>query len=135
MLARVSLALCGLAACVVDPEPDESTLPSDAYFTGIPVPFATPEACFAANPSKPYVCEYELALCQNGRAGLRGGDLLSQGTYHLADHSAVGDLDGTAFQFDLVTDTGVLFGQQWVPDMQGRWQTPQWDSIDCSRPY
>jgi hypothetical protein len=125
-------------ACVSSSGSPEPSLPSDAYFTGVPSQYGSVDECLAAS-SHPYGwdCAFELALCSNGDAGMRMGDVISVGSYHLDEGLAVGKLGPTPFQFDLETaielTDGLGGGLTWIPDTAGRWMTLQWDVISCDR--
>jgi hypothetical protein len=130
---RSALLIC-CGACLDQAAP---TLPSDTYLTGIPRGFTSVEACEADNPFPNQACTHELALCANGRAGERTGDIVREGSYHLRGSHAIGTLDVMAFDLDLATNSapGSNLGPiTWVPDIERRWDTLQFDSIDCNQP-
>ncbi len=146
MTTRLALAFAGLtsslAACMDQPgpgpgqEPDPATaLPADAHFIALVPPYPTPEACIAEDP-QPFSCEFSLSLCMNGRAGQRIGDLIAEGTYDMENSIAhVTYTDGSTLEFDV--DAVVEIGSpnaHWIVDTERRWETLQFDNIDCSRP-
>jgi len=139
MSLRIIVPFLVASACTTSPATsiEGPTLPSDQRFTGLVAPFASPEDCLA-NTTTSFTCLYELELCANGRAGQRYGDLVYSGTYHLEPPHAVGSTDGGGtFDFDLDSDELVMDGgrsQAYIPDAQGRWDTLQFDSIDCEQP-
>ncbi len=160
-LAVVALALpCALAtACVEERGPRDhgghgghgghrggATLPNDAYYIGVPLPYRTIEDCLADGKAAP-LCTYAVALCASGAYGVRRGDELQTGRYHLDDHHAVSSAschdgaapdstDSTPFDFDV--EAGQLVGERaaiaWEPDFDGRWKTTAGAVIDCSAP-
>ncbi len=116
--------------------PDPSTaLPEDAHFVAIIAPYTSPEDCLA-NAEQPFSCEFSLSLCKSGRAGERVGDLIAEGAYDMVGSVAHIDFtDGSSLQFDVdaVAEIGAP-NAQWIVDTEHRWETLQFDNIDCSRP-
>jgi hypothetical protein len=112
-----------------DDGPAGPTLPNDAYFV-----YSDVDQCLADNPDDQRGCSFALALCSNGRAGARIGDIIDDGTYEMDGPVAHGELRGSSFTFDV--ETGAATGLSvnfMIPDTEQRWQTLQFDSIDCSR--
>jgi hypothetical protein len=126
-----------------EPEP----APTDTYFTGNNPGYSSPEACIAAQTNTES-CEYEIALCASGFAGARDNDLVYEGNYVLYGNLAVGTLatvvgkntvSGTSYNFTLDLMTGAYTSDlagvtAYSPDQAARWQTPLFDSIDCTQP-
>jgi hypothetical protein len=137
MTRLVSLALLtSLVACVDDAETGSHTLPADGHYVIVPNGYASPEECLA-NAQQPFACQYSLSLCANGRAGERIGDLVDQGTYNLHGSVAHVDFDsGETMQFDVqaVVDLDSP-NVQWIIDTEQRWNTLQFDNIDCGHNY
>ena len=125
-----------------------ATLPNDAYYVGVPLPFRTVEDCVAAGKVAA-ACTHEVALCASGSYGVRHGDVVVSGRYRLDDHHAVNaghhhddDLDGNDGEsfyppsFDFDVESGQLVGDPatalaWEPDYDGRWKTSAF-VIDCA---
>lgn len=121
-----------------------ATLPSDAYYIGVPLPYRTTADCIADRQDAAS-CTHAVALCASGAYGLRHGDAVVTGRYHLDDHHAVSggschdgpDPDApAAAPFDFDVESGQLVGERaaiaWEPDYDGRWQTAAGAVIDCS---
>jgi hypothetical protein len=116
--------------------PDPSTaLPYDAHFVAVVSPYASPEECLAKAP-QPFTCTWSLSLCKSGRAGERAGDLVLAGAYDMVDSVAhVSFAGGGTLEFDV--DAVVELGSpnaRWIVDTERRWDTLQFDNIDCARP-
>jgi hypothetical protein len=132
------VAAVSVAACT---EPDSSNrapapdaLPSDAHFVALISPYASPEECLA-NESQLFVCTFSLSLCKSGRAGQRLGDIVAEGAYDMVDSVAhVSFSDGTVLEFDVdaVADLGSPQAH-WIVDTERRWETLQFDNIDCGQ--
>jgi hypothetical protein len=139
MKTLACLAVAGsLAACMEsgasNTTPDPATaLPSDAHFVAVFSPYASPEEC-VANAAEPRGCLSSLSLCKSGRAGRRLGDIVEQGAYDMIDSIAhVSFTDGTSLGFDV--EAVVEIGSpdtHWIIDTERRWETLQFDNIDCS---
>jgi hypothetical protein len=126
MTARMLLVL-SLGACTTSPE-TPSMLPSDTYFI-----YDRVEECIVQEPNV-WACGFALALCSNGRAGERIGDIIEEGEYMLDAPFARGTIAGRPFELDLQTGAAMGLGAaRYIPDQDGRWQTLQFDTIDCSR--
>jgi hypothetical protein len=126
MTARMSI-LVSLGACTTSPEAP-STLPNDTYFI-----YDRVDECVAREPNV-WSCGFAIALCSNGRAGERIGDIVQDGDYTLDPPFARGAIAGRPFELDLQTgDATGLGASRYIPDQDGRWQTLQFDTIDCSR--
>jgi hypothetical protein len=123
-----------LAACA-DPYPT-TPLSQDAHYVALVSPYASPEECLA-KASQPMECAISLSLCKNGRAGERFGDTVSEGVYDMGNSVAtVNFTDGRTLIFDVaavadVEDTST----HWIVDTQDRWNTLQFDNIDCGQSY
>lgn len=74
----------------------------DTYYTGIVPPYATPEACRAANTSS-IMCNLELGFCASGKASAHNFDLYQDGVYHLEGPLIVATLDGGEVTLDTRT--------------------------------
>jgi len=130
--AAATLAVL-LGACMSPPDPEIVTLPSDAYFSGIAPQYSSPEACLA-QASDPRACTYEIALCADGDAGLREGDVVTSGAYRMDGQTAIITVANRTFRLDV--DSGLATGTilpMWTPDTQ-RWKTQEWDVISCTPP-
>jgi hypothetical protein len=139
-LASVILVL--LAACTEGSgKPDPTTaLDYDAHFVALIGSYATPEDCLA-NEQQPFVCTFSISFCKNGRVGYRQGDIVYDGTYDLDGNIAHATFTGPGtftiddIDFDVVTPAQVGAPQaKWIVDTQGRWNTLQFDNIDCRTP-
>jgi hypothetical protein len=126
--------LLALGACTADPS-ITNALPSDGYFTGFAAKFASPEDCVAQNPNV-HSCTFEIALCRDGNAGMRIGDVISEGVYRMDGSRAIASGSGTDFELDVDSGvgTGMADGLRWEHDTAKRWQTLQWDVIGCTTP-
>jgi hypothetical protein len=128
-------SLCLLLAatgCLGTSSSDEEVphLPTDSYFI-----YSDVEACLANHADDQRACSFSLALCSNGRAGVRTGDIVDDGDYEMDGPMIHGVLRGTSFTFDLQTGEATALGaDRFIPDTAGRWQTLQFDTIDCSQP-
>ncbi len=161
LLLAVSLPCALLSACVDGREGERehrgghdrgATLPNDAYYIGVPLPFKTVDECVAAGKDAA-ACTHAVALCASGAYGVRAGTDITSGRYHLDDHHAVsrtschGDHDGedhddddnvddASSRFDFDVEAGQLVGDRaaiaWEPDYDGRWKTAAGSVIDCS---
>jgi hypothetical protein len=133
MNVTVVAALLVTTACT-----STATLSSDEHYVGFEASYSSPEDCLAQNADFGYPCLHSISLCKSGRFGMRSGDIVSEGTYDLNRSVAEITLDdGAAISFDL--ETSMLVGSPdsaytWVPDTEGRWDTLQFDNIDCSQP-
>jgi hypothetical protein len=126
MNARMLLTVL-LGACTTSPDAP-STLPSDTYFI-----YERVEECIAREPNV-WSCGFAIALWSNGRAGERIGDIIQEGDYVLDAPFARGTIAGQPFELDLKTGAATGLGAaRYIPDRDGRWQTLQFDTIDCSR--
>jgi hypothetical protein len=132
----VKAALLVLVGCAAEPA-SSVTLPSDGYFTGFASPFTSPEDCVAHNPD-PVIqrCTYEIALCRDGNAGIRIGDLIYEGSSGMDGSNAIASAGTLDFELDVDTGfgSGMAGGLRWEPDTAKRWQTLQWDVIGCTTP-
>src|SRR5262245_57226150 len=97
-----------LPACLDASKGEPATaLDYDAHFVGLVGSYATPEDCLA-NEQNPFVCEFSLSFCKNGRVGFRQGDLVYDGTYDLDGNIArihftgPGSVTTEDFDFDVV---------------------------------
>ena len=97
-----------------------------------------------ARRRRPHESGNALALCSNGRVGYRIADIVTDGWYEMDGPLASGELqqrtgsgqvENQAFQLDVETGeaTGLALGA-WIPDTAERWQTLEFDTIDCARP-
>lgn len=131
----ISVAACTESgASKITPDPS-TALPSDAHFVTIVSPYASPEECLA-KASQVFTCTNSLSLCKSGRAGQRLGDIVAEGAYNMVDSVAhVSFDDGTSLKFDVqaVVDLGSP-NARWIVDTERRWETLQFDNIDCSKP-
>lgn len=130
------LFLLPLAACMTaGSSPNQNVLDEDAHFVALIGTYATPEACLAKE-ANPFVCEFSLSLCKNGRAGLRQGDIILDGTYTMSGNGIAhaSFRDGSKFEFDTLAVKEVDAGGRWIVDDAERYKTLQFDNIDCSRP-
>jgi hypothetical protein len=119
------LALSLVTGCVVEEPP--VTLASDAYFVADFV-----DECLA-NETDTRGCSFSIALCRNGRAAERIGDIIQAGHYMMEGSVAIAELDTHSFRFDVDTGAGGGTGADaYVPDTEGLWHTFQFDTIDCS---
>jgi hypothetical protein len=135
-MKTLGLLLLALAACMDSGSSGGpgNVLDADAHFVGLVGTHATPEDCLAKEPN-PFVCEYSLSLCANGRAGLRRGDLVSEGTYTLNGVVANATFtDNTRMSFDVQAAHEIGSPQKWIVDRQERWNTLAFDNIDCGSP-
>lgn len=125
-----------------------ATLPSDAYYVGVPLPYRSVADCLA-DGKLATACTHEVALCASGAYGVRHGDTILSGRYHLDDHHAVsgsddddcdhhdGESAAEPFDFDveagqLVVDADGGAALVWEPDYESRWKTSASAVIDCS---
>lgn len=121
-----------------------ATLPSDAYYIGVPLPFRTVDDCIASR-GDPTSCVHAVALCASGTYGVRTGGAIETGRYHLDDHHAVSggschgghdpdSADSAPFDFDV--ESGQLVSLRaaiaWEPDYDGRWKTTAGAVVDCA---
>jgi hypothetical protein len=164
-LVALSIPCALLVGCMDDREHDGhsdhhgASLPSDAYYIGVPLPFRTVADCVAAGKVSG-ACTNEVALCASGAYGLRHGDVVTAGRYKLEDRHAVsagrrddhddGDHDdedhddgehrgeaAARFDFDveagkLVVDPDGSTPLAWEPDYDGQWKTSAGSVIDCA---
>ncbi len=93
-LLAVSIPCALLTGCLADGDHDgtsghhRATLPRDAYYLGVPLPFRTVMDC-AADGTDPAACTHQVALCASGTYGVLHGDVVVTGRYRLDDHHAV----------------------------------------------
>jgi len=130
LVVAVSLAACTESATTPDPS---TALPADAHFVAR-TPDGSPEKCIA-NSEQPYGCILSLSLCKSGRAGLRIGDIVAAGAYDMVGsvaHASFTDGSSLAFDVEALVDLDAP-DYPWIVDTEGRWQTLQFDNIDCSR--
>lgn len=144
MKTLVSLvAALSLAACM-DSQPGGGTPPrdpptalsSDAHFVVVVPPYTSPEDCLANEKQQIFICTSSISFCKNGRAGQRLGDLDDEGTYTMVGsvaHASFVDGQSLAFDVDAVVDLDAP-GEHWIVDTQERWNTLQFDNIDCDQP-
>jgi hypothetical protein len=135
MKASAVAVLAALAGCIDAPPPDSHPLPMDVHYIVLPAGYSSPEQCIA-NDAQPFSCINSLSLCKNGRAGLRRGDVLEQGTYQLEGSVAHITFESERtmdFDVDSVTEPDSP-SVGWTVDTQDRWETLQFDNIDCSQP-
>lgn len=160
LLLAVTIPCALLTACIDEREHDGhgkhhgSTLPSDAYYVGVPLPYRTVEDCLAGGKVAS-ACTHAVVLCASGAYGVRHGDAVFSGRYVLDDRHAVNksargdhdhdDYDGhdgesyyPPFDFDvedgeLVLDPGATnaVALSWEPDYDGRWKTGAGAAIAC----
>ena len=162
-----SLSCALLSACIDGGEGERdghgghdrgATLPSDAYYVGVPLPYRSVADCLAGEKLAA-ACTHEVALCASGAYGVRDGDVVTAGNYRLAGHHAVSsghhgdegdgddddDDDGEsllppAFHFDFDVEAGQLVvgpatggaALGWAPDYDGRWKTTDAFAVDCA---
>ena len=154
LLLAVLAVPCALATgCMEERQHDDrprghdhhgATLPSDAYYIGVPLPYRTIDDC-VADRQDAASCTHAVALCASGAYGLRHGDAIQTGRYHLDDRHAVSggschdspatdDPEAALFDFDV--ESGQLVGERaaiaWEPDYDGRWKTAAGAVIDCA---
>jgi hypothetical protein len=97
-LVALSIPCALLVGCVDDREHEGhsdhhgQTLPRDAYYVGVPLPFRTAADCVAAGKVAA-ACTNEVALCASGAYGLRLADVVTAGRYQLEEHHAVSRAD------------------------------------------
>lgn len=127
--------LVALSAVACTSDGGGVTLPDDAYFIANFAPHASPEACLADSPD-PRGCRFAITLCKDGRAAQRVADIISVGTYEMDGSLAYATFsDGTPLEFDVETrvKSGDSPTTSWIVDSSNLHETPQFDSIDCSR--
>jgi hypothetical protein len=133
-------AALALGACVEGPDagvdiPAGSALPSDAHYVMIPAGYASPEECLA-NAEQPFSCRYSISLCRDGRAGQLVGDIVLEGKYVMDGPLAHAKYEsGETLDFDVqaVAEVGVP-SAHWIVDTENRWDTLQFDNINCDYP-
>jgi hypothetical protein len=81
---------------------------SDTYFVQVPTAYASVDECLANAPD-PRTCQFAIALCKNGRAGLRTGDGVEDGTYSMTGRVANAWFDPQSFNLNV--DTGISDGE------------------------
>ena len=135
LAATLSLGAC-MESGASKTTPDPATaLPADAHFVQIIAPYTSPEECLA-KAEQPFSCRFSLSLCKNGRAGELFGDILKEGAYDVVDTVAhISFTGGESLEFDVaaVAEIGSP-NVHWIVDTANRWQTLQFDNIDCSQP-
>lgn len=111
-------------------------LAQDTYFTGYPASYSSPADCLA-HSQHPFGwdCSFELALCANGKAGLRFGDIVTSGSYAMDAGIARGTIETDELALEVATaaepEAPIIDGIRWQLDTEGRWKTLQFDVISC----
>ncbi len=129
------------AGCLTSTSPtpsptEDELLAMDTYYTGYRSTFASPAECLAQS-SHPHGwdCAFELALCANGKASLRFGDIATNGTYLLDGDIARGMIDSEELAFDVASaaepEEPILDGIRWQLDTEGRWKTEPFATNGC----
>jgi hypothetical protein len=123
----VSLASIVATGCLISDGGGGEPLDQDTYFTGHPAWSRSATDCLAksTHPFK-WDCAFELALCADGTASLRVGDVVKDGTYAVEDDVAYGNFDMKYFALEISTATEigtpiVDATIRWRPDTAGTW--------------
>ena len=132
LLASLVATGCLSSALNGDGEP----LAENTYYTGFPARYASPADCLA-HSTHPFGwdCSFEIALCTNGKAGLRFGDIVTSGTYAVDGGIARGMIENDALALDISTaaepEDPIIDGIRWQVDTERRWTTQTFDVISC----
>jgi hypothetical protein len=126
---RLVLACLAATGCLGgSAAPTGPTLPADTYFI-----YDRVDECLANEPN-PWSCAYTVALCSNGRAAQRIGDVIEEGFYEIDGPVATGTMRDTSFELNVETgDATGLALDHYAYDTEQRWNTLQFDTIDCSQ--
>lgn len=116
---------------------ESAPLAQTTYYTGFPAQYASPAECLA-HSTHPFQwdCSFEIALCHNGKAGLRFGDIVTSGTYAVdVGGIARGLIETDLLALDVVTgaepENPIIDGIRWQIDTESRWTTQTFDVIAC----
>jgi len=115
---------------------DAVPLAQDTYYTGYPAQYSSPADCLAhSQHPHGWDCSFEIALCANGKAGLRFGDIVTSGTYAVDAGIARGMIETEELALEVATaaepEGPIIDGIRWQLDTEGRWTTLQFDVISC----